>query len=91
MTLQVFLGIALVTSFVVAAMASDLADRDEVHRLLTDQATHDDLTGLPNRVLFLERLQQAMHARRTGSAASACAPEPRRLQEDQRPARASDR
>ena len=31
-TLQIFLAIALITSFVVAAMASDLADRDEVHR-----------------------------------------------------------
>ena len=51
-TLQIFLAIALVTSFMIAAMASDLADRDEVHRLLTDQATHDDLTGLPNRILF---------------------------------------
>ena len=42
MTLQIFLAIALISSFVVAAMASDLADRNEVHRLLTHQATHDE-------------------------------------------------
>ncbi len=59
-TLQIFLAIALISSFGVAAMASDLADRDEVHRLLTEQATHDDETGLPNRVLFAGRLDRAM-------------------------------
>jgi diguanylate cyclase (GGDEF)-like protein len=68
-TLQIFLAIALITSFVVAAMASDLADRNEVNRLLTHQATHDQLTGLPNRVLFAERLDVAMEMRgRTGGA-----------------------
>jgi len=41
MTLQIFLAIALITSFVVAAMASDLADRSEVHRLgLLHRAVH---------------------------------------------------
>jgi diguanylate cyclase (GGDEF)-like protein len=59
-TLQIFLAIALITSFVVASMASDLADRDEVRRLLTHQATHDALTGLPNRILFTERLEEAL-------------------------------
>ena len=48
-TLQIFLAIVLISSFVVAAMASDLADRNEVHRLLTHQATHDELTGLPEK------------------------------------------
>ncbi|MEY2446022.1 MAG: hypothetical protein QOE00_2602 [Ilumatobacteraceae bacterium] len=62
-TLQVFLAIALITSFVVAAMASDLADRDEVHRLLTEQATHDELTLLPNRTLFAQRLDKVIQAR----------------------------
>ncbi|MGE0141615.1 MAG: putative bifunctional diguanylate cyclase/phosphodiesterase [Ilumatobacteraceae bacterium] len=62
-TLQVFLAIALITSFVIAAMASELADRDEVQRLLARQATHDALTGLPNRLLFVERLARALQSR----------------------------
>ena len=62
-TLQIFLAIALVTSFVVAAMASELADHDEVRQLLTYQATHDSLTGLPNRVLFGEWLKTALEVR----------------------------
>ena len=44
-------------------MASDLADHDEVHRLLTHQATHDQLTALPNRALFAERLDEAIQMR----------------------------
>ncbi len=68
-SLQIFLAIALITSFVVAAMASDLADRDEVHRLLTHQATHDQLTGLPNRVLFGQRLDDALRMREHGDGA----------------------
>src|SRR3546814_2802805 len=41
-------------------MAGDLADRDEVERLLTHQATHDDLTGLANHTLFRRRLTAAL-------------------------------
>src|SRR3546814_7344714 len=59
-TLPIFLAVAIVTSFVVASMAGDLADRDEVERLLTHQATHDDLTGLANRTLFRRRLTAAL-------------------------------
>ncbi|MEO8695935.1 MAG: EAL domain-containing protein, partial [Acidimicrobiales bacterium] len=61
-TLQIFLAIALVTSFVVASMASELADGNEVSRLLTYQAHHDALTGLPNRILFVDRLNATLAA-----------------------------
>ena len=38
----------------------------ENHRLLAHMATHDPLTGLPNRVLFRERLDAAVEAARAG-------------------------
>jgi diguanylate cyclase (GGDEF)-like protein/PAS domain S-box-containing protein len=39
----------------------------ELNKLLQQQATHDMLTGLPNRRLFIDRLEQALaHARRFG-------------------------
>lgn len=63
--LQLFLAIALVASLVAAGMTSELANREEVHRLLTRQATHDALTGLPNRLLFTERLSRALVDRTT--------------------------
>ncbi len=67
LSLQVFLAIAIVTSFIVGALVSDLAGRDEVQRLLTQQATRDALTGLPNRIRFSEYLdEQLERTRATG-------------------------
>lgn len=38
----------------------DITERKTYETRLTHQATHDTLTGLPNRALFRDRLQQAM-------------------------------
>jgi len=41
------------------ATVDDVTDRRRAESELTHQATHDPLTGLPNRVLLEDRLQQA--------------------------------
>jgi len=43
----------------------DITDRKRIEQQLEHEAFHDALTGLPNRSLFLDRLQRAMdHAKR---------------------------
>ena len=42
------------------AYIRDLTERKKFEESLRHQATHDELTGLPNRTLLLDRLQQAM-------------------------------
>lgn len=42
------------------AVVQDITERRMLQKLLRHQATHDSLTGLPNRALFLERLEQAL-------------------------------
>ena len=66
--LQLALGITVGTALVLAAMAADLTERDEVERLLGHQAAHDHLTGLPNRVLLHERLAQVLDRAAPGRA-----------------------
>jgi diguanylate cyclase (GGDEF)-like protein/PAS domain S-box-containing protein len=44
----------------VAGSLSDVTDRKQTEARLQHDALHDRLTGLPNRVLFLDRLEQAM-------------------------------
>ena len=39
---------------------TDITDRHSLQEQLRHQALHDNLTGLPNRVLFLDRLSQAI-------------------------------
>jgi diguanylate cyclase (GGDEF)-like protein len=46
--------------------AERMADLQVAQAALTQQATHDALTGLPNRALVVDRIDQALaHARRT--------------------------
>lgn len=40
---------------------TDITERKEYESVLRYQATHDVLTGLPNRTLLLDRLEQALH------------------------------
>ena len=47
--------------------ARDVTDRKALEERLEHQAFHDELTGLPNRALFLDRLEHALaRAHRTG-------------------------
>lgn len=51
----------------VSAMARDISERRRHEADLLHRATHDQLTGLANRVLFRDRLEQAFYnAGRTG-------------------------
>jgi diguanylate cyclase (GGDEF)-like protein/PAS domain S-box-containing protein len=49
----------------------DISEREAYTEALQHQALHDPLTGLPNRVLFRERLTEAiLRSRRTGDSLS---------------------
>ncbi|MEV8517883.1 diguanylate cyclase [Dactylosporangium sp. NPDC051484] len=68
-TLPVLFGAVVATATVVARQLLAFRDNDgllkslrEHQRLLHEQATHDALTGLPNRALFNERLETAAAA-----------------------------
>jgi diguanylate cyclase (GGDEF)-like protein len=46
----------------------DVSDRRTIEDLLRERATHDPLTGLPNRALFADRIEQALReGRRSGN------------------------
>src|SRR5919202_4533908 len=51
----------------------DVTDRRRLQEQLTHQAFHDSLTGLPNRALFGDRLQQALARARRDAAPVAVA------------------
>lgn len=58
--LQTYLAITVASALILAAMVSDLSDREQVERALHHQATHDHLTGLPNRAYLSTALDAAL-------------------------------
>ncbi len=68
-----------------ACVARDISDRKAFEDQLEHQATHDPLSGLPNRTLLLDRLRVAVgRARRQATLDRGAVPRPRQLQADQR-------
>jgi diguanylate cyclase (GGDEF)-like protein len=61
--LQMFLVVTVSTAFILAALVSDLRDGRQVEAELRHRASHDPLTGLPNRALLAETLDGALGAR----------------------------
>jgi diguanylate cyclase (GGDEF)-like protein/PAS domain S-box-containing protein len=54
-----------------SVIARDVSERRKLEDELARQALHDSLTGLPNRVLFHDRLRQSLkHGRQSDSTAS---------------------
>ncbi len=54
-------------------LTGEVAERTRMEQLVRHQATHDALTGLPNRVLFRDRLEAAIEAGGGGGAPFALA------------------
>lgn len=56
------------------SLVQDVTERQQLHDRLVHQANHDILTGLPNRLLLLDRMEQALAsaARRGKKAAVIC-------------------
>ncbi|MEX2374107.1 MAG: diguanylate cyclase, partial [Dehalococcoidia bacterium] len=56
--LQAYIGIVASTTLILASAASELKTREAVEDELRQQAMHDPLTGLPNRLFLAARLEQ---------------------------------
>jgi diguanylate cyclase (GGDEF)-like protein/PAS domain S-box-containing protein len=57
----------------VVGSQTDVTDRKQAEQRLQHDAMHDALTGLPNRVLFLDRLDQAIRRAQRAEPAAAAA------------------
>ena len=55
-----------------ARLRGEISERRELEARLTHQAFHDSLTGLPNRTLFLDRLDLALERAGGRGAGSRC-------------------
>jgi len=53
-------------------VVEDITARHDLQARVLHQATHDALTGLPNRSLFLERLEQVVNQARPGTRVALC-------------------
>ncbi|MEN6542897.1 EAL domain-containing protein [Parvibaculum sp.] len=53
------------------AIARDISDDKEAEEILRERTLHDQLSGLPNRPAFVERLHQAFASSRRGASAFA--------------------
>jgi diguanylate cyclase (GGDEF)-like protein/PAS domain S-box-containing protein len=54
------------------AMLEDITDRYRLQERLRQQATHDPLTGLPNRAAFFDRLEEVFAAPEPGARFALC-------------------
>jgi diguanylate cyclase (GGDEF)-like protein/PAS domain S-box-containing protein len=56
------------------SLVQDVTERQQLHQQLLHQANHDMLTGLPNRLMLLDRMEQALAsaARRRRKVAVIC-------------------